>query len=230
MTDLVKSKIFWLTMTFLFFYIADAISHKFKRHPLLHPVLLSVFPLIGLLVYTNTEYDFYYRSTSALSFLLGPAIVGLAYPIWEQRKNIMSLFVPLMCSLLAGSVTAVISSVGVMYFFDAPNEILASIAPRATTTPVAMELSKLFNGIPALAAAIVLFAGVVGAMTAGFLFQILKIKSEQARGFALGLSSHGFGAAKAFQAGRTEGTYASLGMALNAVATALLLSLLPLML
>ena len=230
MNELIRTKIFWLAMTFLFFHLADLVSKKFKRHPLCHPVLLSVFPLMGLLLVTKTNYKDYYASTQALSFLLGPAIVGLAYPVWEQRENIKKLLLPLLCALFSGAIVAIISSVGIMYLFGAPQEILASIAPRATTTPVAMELSKLFNGIPALATAIVLLAGVVGAMTVGILFKLLKVDDEKAKGFALGITSHGFGAAKAFEVSQTQGTYASLGMALNAIATAILLSLVPLLL
>ena len=119
---------------------------------------------------------------------------------------------------------------GILALFGAPHDILASIAPRATTTPVAMAVAQQLGGVPALAAVIVLIAGVIGAMTATPLFNAMKITDFRARGLAVGVSAHGFGAARAFQVDQTAGAFASLGMALNAVATATLLSVLALFL
>ncbi|TNE39114.1 MAG: LrgB family protein [Sphingomonadales bacterium] len=209
---------------------ADRISRRSGRYPLCHPVLLATPVLIGLLLATGTPYPAYLGATQVLGFLLGPAVVGLAVPIWQRRDLIRRLAVPLGLSLLAGAVTAIISAVGILRLFGAPEEIVASIAPRATTTPVAMAMASQLGGIPALAAVIVLFAGVVGAMTATPLFNAMKIRDYRARGFALGVSAHGFGAARAFQVDATAGAFASLGMALNAVATALLLSVLAVLL
>jgi putative effector of murein hydrolase len=121
-------------------------------------------------------------------------------------------------------VTSIVSAVGIMALLGAPQDILASIAPRATTTPVAMAVAGQLGGIPALAAVIVLFAGVVGAMIATPLLDALGLRDYRARGFALGVAAHGIGAARAFQVDATAGAMASLGMALNAVVTAALLS------
>lgn len=230
MNDLLSIPIFWLVVTLMIFEGADRISRRSGRHPLCHPVLLATPVLIGLLLATGTPYPAYLGATQVLGFLLGPAVVGLAVPIWQRRDLIRRLAVPLGLSLLAGAVTAIISAVGILRLFGAPEEIVASIAPRATTTPVAMAMASQLGGIPALAAVIVLFAGVVGAMTATPLFNAMKIRDYRARGFALGVSAHGFGAARAFQVDATAGAFASLAMALNAVATALLLSVLAVLL
>lgn len=230
MNDLLSIPIFWLVVTLMIFEGADRISRRSGRYPLCHPVLLATPVLIGLLLATGTPYPAYLGATQVLGFLLGPAVVGLAVPIWQRRDLIRRLAVPLGLSLLAGAVTAIISAVGILRLFGAPEEIVASIAPRATTTPVAMAMASQLGGIPALAAVIVLFAGVVGAMTATPLFNAMKIRDYRARGFALGVSAHGFGAARAFQVDATAGAFASLGMALNAVATALLLSVLAVLL
>lgn len=221
-----SSQLFWLTVTLVVFQAADMLSLRSRRHPLCHPVLLATPVLIGSLLLTRTPYETYLNATQVLGFLLGPAIVGLAVPIWERRALIRSLALPIGLALAAGSVTAIVSAVGIMKVFGAPQSILASIAPRAATTPVAMEMASILGGVPALAAVIVLFSGVVGAMTATPLFNAMKMTDFRARGFAVGLSSHGFGAARAFQVDPMAGTFASLGMALNAVMTAVLLSLL----
>lgn len=225
MSDLLTTPLFWLTVTFVIFEAADRISRKSNRHPLCHPVLWSTPVLIALLVVTGTSYPTYLGATSMLGFLLGPAVVGLAVPVWQQRALIRKLAMPISLALGAGAMTAIVSAVGILALFGAPRELLVSIAPRATTTPVAMAMAEQLHGVPALAAVIVLFAGVVGAMTATPLFNFMKIRDYRARGFAVGVSAHGFGAARAFQVDSTAGAFASLGMALNAVVTAALLSL-----
>ena len=230
MNDLLTTPIFWLGVTVAVFTLADVISRRSRRHPLCHPVLLSTPLLILCLLATRTSYPNYARATEVLGFLLGPAVVGLAVPIWAQRGVIRRLAVPITLALGCGAVTAIISAVGILWLFGAPRAMLASIAPRATTTPVAMAMATQLGGVPALAAVIVLFAGVVGAMTATPLFNAMGIRDYRARGFAIGVSAHGFGAARAFQVDGTAGAFASLGMALNAVTTAALLSALALLL
>ena len=229
MSDLLTTSIFWLTATLVAFETADVASRLSDRDPLCHPVLLATPALIALLLATQTAYSTYANATQALSFMLGPAVVGLAVPIWRQRTLIRRQALPIVLALAAGAATAIISAVGVLWLFGAPRAVLASIAPRAVTTPVAMAVASQLGGAPALAAAIVLFAGVVGAMTATPLFDRLKIRDFRARGFAIGVSAHGIGTARAFQVDSMAGAFAGLGMALNAVATSALLSLLALL-
>ena len=229
MTDLLTTPIFWLAITLIVFETGDSASRRSGRHPLCHPVLLATPALIGLLLATRTPYATYLNATQALSFLLGPAVVGLAVPIWRQRALIRRQAFPIALALAAGAAMAIVSAVGVLWLFGAPRAVLASIAPRAVTTPVAMAVASQLGGVPSLAAAIVLLAGVVGAMTATPLFNRMKIHDYRARGFAVGVSAHGFGTARAFQVDSTAGAFAGLGMALNAVATAALLSVLALL-
>ena len=229
MSDLLTTPILWLSVTLIVFEAADIVSRRSGRHPLCHPVALATPALIVLLLATQTAYPIYLDATQALSFLLGPAVVGLAVPIWRQRALIRRQAFPIALALAAGAATAIVSAVGVLWLFGAPRAVLASIAPRAVTTPVAMAVASQLGGIPSLAAAIVLFAGVVGAMTATPLFNLMKIHDYRARGFAVGVSAHGIGTARAFQVDSTAGAFAGLGMALNAVATAALLSVLALL-
>lgn len=228
MTELLTTWLFWLTVTLLVYEGIDMISRRIGRHPLANPVLWSTPILIAILLATGTSYESYYDATMLLTFLFGPAVVGLAVPIWQRRELIRRLWLPILLALLAGGMTAIISVVGLMWAFGAPPELLASVAPRATTTPVAMELALQLGGIPALAAIAVLFSGVLGAMTGRPLFNAMKIEDYRARGFAVGITSHGIGAARAFQTSTTAGTFASLGLGLNAVATSILISVLSL--
>lgn len=226
MNTLLASPVAWLAITLAVFEGADMLSRRSGRHPLCHPVLLATPVLIALLLATHTRYPAYLEGTQVLGFLLGPAVVGLAVPIWARRALIRRLALPILLALLAGAVTASVTAVAILSLFGAPHAILASIAPRAVTTPVAMAMAHAIGGVPSLAAAIVLFAGVVGAMVGTPVFNLLGLRDYRARGFAIGVSAHGFGTARAFQVDHTAGAFASLGMALNAVATCILLSLL----
>lgn len=226
MIALPAAPLLWLTVTLIVFEGADLVSRRSGRHPLCHPVLFATPVLIALLLISSTPYRVYREATAPLTFMLGPAVVGLAVPVWAQRRLIRRLAVPIGVALLAGATTAIVSAVGILWLTGAPPVLLASIAPRATTSPVAMALAQQLHGIPPLAVAIVLFAGVVGAMTATPLFDRMGIRDYRARGFAIGVSAHGLGAARAFQVDATAGAFASLAMALNAIATAALLGVL----
>ncbi len=225
MSGLLSTPLLWLAVTLIVFEAADVLSRRSGRHPMCHPVLLATPVLIAILIATRTPYPVYRAATAALSFLLGPAVVGLAVPIWARRALIRRLAFPIAATLGVGALTAIVSAVGVLWLFGAPHELLATIAPRATTTPVAMDMAAQIGGIPSLAAIIVIFAGIFGAMTATPIFNALKIADYRARGFAVGISAHGVGTARAFQVNDTAGAFASLAMALNAVFTCVLLSL-----
>ncbi|OAN66890.1 LrgB family protein [Sphingomonas sp. TDK1] len=215
----------WLAVTLLVFEGADRLSKRSNRHPLCHPVLLATPVLIALLLATHTPYPVYAQNTAMLGFLLGPATVGLAVPLWRNRALVRRAAGPLLLALFAGSLTAICSVTGIVWAFGGSAQILATVAPRSVTTPVAMALATQLGGIPALAAVVVLIAGVFGAMIATPLLNALRMSDYRVRGFAAGVAAHGFGTARAFQVTEIGGTFAGIGMALNAAMTALLLTL-----
>lgn len=224
-TTLQATPLLWLAVTLLVFEAADRLSKRSNRHPLCHPVLLATPVLIAILLATRTPYPLYAQSTAILPFLLGPATVGLAVPLWRNRALVRSAAGPLLLALTAGSLTAILSVTGIVWAFGGSAAILATVAPRSVTTPVAMALAQQLGGIPALAAIVVLIAGVFGAMVATPLLNALRIKDYRVRGFATGVAAHGIGMARAFQVSELGGTFAGIGMALNAAMTALLLTL-----
>lgn len=215
----------WLAVTLLVFEGADRLSKRSNRHPLCHPVLLATPVLIGILLATHTPYPVYAQNTAMLGFVLGPATVGLAVPLWRNRALVRRAAGPLLLALFAGSLTAILSVTGIVWAFGGTAQILATVAPRSVTTPVAMALAMQLGGIPALAAVVVLIAGVFGAMIASPLLNLLGIRDFRVRGFATGVAAHGIGMARAFQVSELGGTFAGVGMALNAAMTALLLTL-----
>jgi predicted murein hydrolase (TIGR00659 family) len=224
-TTLQTAPLLWLAVTLLVFEGADRLSKRSNRHPLCHPVLLATPVLIAILLATRTPYPVYARNTALLPFLLGPATVGLAVPLWRNRALVRSAAGPLLLALTAGSLTAILSATGIVWALGGSAAILATVAPRSVTTPVAMALAQQLGGIPALAAIVVLIAGVFGAMIAAPLLNALRIEDYRVRGFATGVAAHGIGMARAFQVSELGGTFAGIGMALNAAMTALLLTL-----
>ncbi|RSY03649.1 LrgB family protein [Sphingomonas koreensis] len=220
---MISATLLGLTATLGIFVVADYVSWASDRHPLAHPVLTATPILIVLLLATGTPYASYAASTCTLTFLLGPATVSLAIPIWRNRAIVRAALVPLLSALVAGGLTAVATVVGVAWSLGVPPDVLASLAPRSVTTPVAIEIAQGLGGSGSLATAAVLSSGVFGAIAYPVLFRLVGSRSSAANGFAAGVSAHGIGAAKAHQRQDVEGAFASLGMALNAVFTALFL-------
>jgi putative effector of murein hydrolase len=144
---------------------------------------------------------------------------------------VLRSIVPMVAALAAGSATALLSAVGIARAFGAPHEVLVSLAPKSVTASVAMGIAEKLGGNPALTAVLVIITGIIGAIVVTPLMNRLGIKDWRARGFAAGLASHGIGTARAFQVHPLAGTFAGIGMGLNAFVTALLVPvLLPLLL
>lgn len=158
--------------------------------------------------------------------LLGPATVALAIPLYAQFDRLRRLALPIGLSLLAGSLAAAFSAVLIGKLFGASTLTLISLAPKSATTPIAMGIAERLGGLPSLTAVLVILTGILGAICAGPLFRLLGIADPAVRGFALGITSHGIGTARAFQDSEQAGAFAALAMGLNGLATALLLPLL----
>lgn len=218
-----QTPLLWLVVTMGAYAIADRISQAFKRHPLCNPVLISVVAVALVLGVTGTSYPVYFEGAKFVHFLLGPATVALAIPLYENRRIVLRALVPMIAALVVGSVTAIVSAVAVAQLFGMPRSILVSIAPKSVTAPVGMGITETLGGDPALTAILIMLTGVAGSVMVTPLMNALRMKDWRARGFAVGLASHGIGTARAFQVNSLAGTFAGIAMGLNALVTALLL-------
>ncbi len=214
--------LFWLSVTLTAYAVADRLAALSGRHPLVNPVLLAAAPVGVLLKLSGTGYRIYFDGAQFVHFLLGPATVALGVPLYRNRALLRAQALPMLAAVLAGSLTAVVSAVGVAALFGAPRATLASLAPKSATTAVAMAISERLGGVPSLTAALVIVTGILGALIVTPLMNALRIRDYAARGFAAGLASHGIGTARAFAVDKLAGTFAGVAMGLNAVATALL--------
>jgi predicted murein hydrolase (TIGR00659 family) len=220
------SPLLWLTVTLGAYVLADRIAVAARYGPIANPVLIAV-ALIALLLHaTGTEYPTYFAGAQFVHFLLGPATVALAVPLVREAPQVRRLALPVLAALLAGSVTAILTAVGVAWALGAAPEVVVSLAPKSVTTPIAMGIAAANGGVPALTAVFVLITGVIGAISVTPLLNLVRVKDYPARGFAAGLASHGLGTARAFQVDAVAGTFAGLALALNGLATSLLVPLL----
>lgn len=212
-----------LTLTLIAYQAAWWLYQRANQHPLLNPVLIAVSILVGILWMTGTDYNTYFDGAQFVHFLLGPATVALAIPLYAQWQRLRAMLLPIMLTLVVGSLTAALSAVGVAALLGASRESMMSLAPKSVTTPIAMGIAEGLGGLPSLTAVLVIATGILGAVAARFVYQVLRIEDHAVRGFGIGLASHGIGTARAFQVSEQAGAFAALAMGLNALVTAMTL-------
>lgn len=223
---LAASKLLYLLLTLLAFMLAQWINRRARGTPFLHPVLVAIGLLISYLLLTDTSYSVYFEGAQFIHFLLGPAIVALAVPLYDHRERIKREFLPLMLACLAGIVTAVLSTMALVKLLGGREDTLMSLAPKSVTSPIAMGIAEQIGGYPALAAGIVLITGAIGCVLGPPIFRLLKIKDHAVQGFALGLAAHGFGTAQSFSVSNLAGAFAGLAMGVTGLLSAFLIPLL----
>ena len=219
------SPLLWLTVTLGAYLLAETIARAARYAALANPVLIAVALVALLLHLTRTAYPTYFAGAQFVHFLLGPATVALAVPLVREAARVRRLILPVLAALAAGSATAIVTAMGVAWALGATPEVVVSLAPKSVTTPIAMGIAAANGGVPALTAVFVLMTGVIGGISVTPLMNLLRVRDYTARGFAAGLASHGIGTARAFQVNRLAGTFAGLALALNGLATSLLVPL-----
>lgn len=216
----------WLTATMGAYIIGHWLYLKSGENPLVNSVAVAMVILIALLWATGTDYQRYFDGAQFVHFMLGPAVVALAIPLYEHRREVRRTILPIVVALLAGATTAVVSAVGIAVALGASVETVTSLAPKSVTSPIAMGIAERIGGLPSLTAGLVIITGILGATIGTPLFNAMGIKDWRARGFAMGVTAHGIGTARAFQVNDIAGTFAAIALGLNGVVTAILVPLL----
>lgn len=223
---LAASPLLHLTITLLAYQVGYYLYRRSGFHPLANPVLFAVVVLVLLLRATGTDYQTYFDGAQFVHFLLGPATVALAIPLYRACDHVRRAAPSIVIALIVGSVTAITSAVAIAWALGASRTTLLSLAPKSVTTPVAMDIARQIGGQPSLTAVLVLLTGILGAVLGRGALDLLRVRDWRARGLAIGVAAHGLGAARAFQVNELAGAFASLGLGLNAIATSLLVPLL----
>ena len=217
------SPLLGLTATLVAYLLAHRLYERCNRMPLLNPVVLAVAILMTLLALTDTAYETFFEGAQFVHFLLGPATVALAVPLYGQLSKLGRIWLPVMIAIVTGGVVAALSAMAVAGALGGTPETLLSMAPKSITAPVAMGISEKIGGLPSLTAVMVVLTGVLGAVFGTWIFERMGISDDGVRGIAMGVASHGIGTARGFQVSEEMGAFSGLAMAISAGVTALIL-------
>lgn len=216
-----ENDFFLLALTFSIYFFAKLLQKK-TGLLLLNPILLTIASLILFLKVADISLATYNRGGHLIEFWLKPAVVALGVPLYLQLETIRKQLLPILLSQLAGCIVGVLSVVLIAKWMGASPDVILSLAPKSVTTPIAMEVTKTLGGIPSLTAAVVVCVGLLGAVCGFKAMEIMHVGSPIAQGLSMGTAAHAVGTSTAMDVSRKYGAYASLGLTLNGIFTALL--------
>ncbi len=213
----------WLAVTLCVWELARAIDRRAGHHALSNPTVMSIFLIATLLLATHTSYRSYFTGGEYIQFLLGPATVALAVPMYANWPVIRRNFAAIIIALSAGSMVAAGSAMLILRALHAPRIVTISLGPKSVTTPIAMGISQQLGGNPSLTAVFVMITAMFGVLVYPFVFRLGRVTDWRARGLAAGVAMHGLGTAKMLTLDDTAGAFAGLAIGLNGVVTSLFL-------
>lgn len=219
--EFLENKYLLLALTFGAFALFKELQRR-TGWVLLNPILLTIASLILFLKLSGISYETYQEGGRLIEFWLKPAVVALGVPLYLQLEMIKKQLLPILLSQLVGCLVGVVSVVLVAKLLGATPDVICSLAPKSVTTPIAMEVSNATGGIPSLTAAVVVLVGLFGAVFGFKILTLGRVKSPIAQGLSMGTASHAIGTSAAMEVSRKYGAYASLGLTLNGILTALL--------
>lgn len=217
-----STEVFLLALVLGAFYLGIIIYQKTKI-TLLQPLLTAMVIIIPFLLITDIDYQTFYHNTRILNFMLGPSVVALGYVLYEQIGHIKGNVVSILTAVFTGSVVGIASVVLIAKVLGADKILMASLAPKSVTTPIAISLAEQTGGVPALAAAFVVICGIFGGLVGPIVLRRIGIKSKIAKGLAMGSASHALGTARAMEMGALEGAISGLAIGIMGIMTALLI-------
>ena len=221
--DFIQSPLFGIALTVVVYVLCELIVDKFELN-IVPPFVLAC-PMIILFIYLQEPYityDDYENGAGFINFLLGPATVALALPLYNNRHIIKDNLFVIASGIIVATVTGIVSIFVCGKIFGASDQVLLSMIPKSVTTPIAMDISSAIGGIPALTAACVIFTGMFGATINHKLLEALKIKNNIAIGLSIGASSHGLGTSVCASKNALQLAIGGASIGLTGIATSLL--------
>lgn len=215
-----------LAATLLVYRVAVELSRLARGHVLANPVLIAIAVLAVLLLVTDTPYAAYFQGAQYIHFLLGPATVALALPMYANLIRIRRAARAIVPAILGGSVVAAASAMLLARLLGAPREVVLSLAPKSVTTPIAMGIAEQIGGQASLAAIFVLLTGLTAILLVGPAMRLVRVTDWRAQGLAAGTAGHGLATARMLLLSETAGAFGGLAIGLNGVITAILVPLL----
>ena len=206
-------------------YYIGTLLYRRLRSAWVHPVAVAMILCVVVLLTLGIDYPTFHAGTAFLDFLLGPTVVALGYLLYEQLEHLRGREIAIFVATIIGAFVGIASVVLLGYFFNLDEALIASLAPKSATMPIAIPLSEQSGGLPAITAVVVFLTGITGSLIGPWLLDKCGITHSIARGLALGSASHGIGTSRAIELGAIEGAVSGLAIGLTGVAISLLLPL-----
>ena len=220
------ASIAWISVTLVAYILSVIIYAKFTSKALFHPLIVTGAILAFFLWVSDTSVEQFQTNTQLIDWMLGPATVALALPLYRQISVIRRLGFGVLAPVFIGGVLASALAWLIMLLSTENHALQMTMLVKSISTPFAMDVAAAIGGIPGLAAVVVIVTGMVGAISAAWLFALFGINAPAAQGIALGTISHAIGTSRAIQMGEQVAAMATLAMCVNGLFTALILSLL----
>lgn len=219
MTDFFENSVFFGVIISLVSYGIGVLLKKKFKSPLLNPLLISIIITIAVLLILDIDYDKYYEGAKYISYLLTPATVCLAIPLYEQVELLKHNFRAIITGIVSGVVTSLCTILALAIVFRFSHEEYVTFLPKSITTAIGMGVSEELGGYVSITAAVIIITGVIGNIFAELIFRLFRIHEPVAKGIALGSASHAIGTAKAMEIGEIEGAMSSLSIVVSGIIT-----------
>lgn len=214
---------FGVALTLAGYQFGCWLQKRYNGNPACNPVLIAISAIVAVLTLSGTDYQTYFKSAAWIHFLLGPATVALAVPLYKNLAEIRRAALAIGLAVSAGAFTASASAMAIAWALGASPEVIRSLAPKSVTTPIAIGVSAQIGGIPELTAVLVVLTGVIGALCAPEIAALVGVRCWRARGLAAGVAGHGIATARMLSLDETAGAFSGLAMGLCGLLTAILL-------
>jgi len=225
-TPLATTPLLWLVVTLAAYVVGRVIQQACKGAALASPVLIAIVLVAVVVLATRTSYQAYFAGAQFINFLLGPATIALAIPLARNARLVRENLYTIGLALLAGSVTSIVSGVGIVWLLGGSRTVALSMAPKAVTTPIAVAVSRQIGGVPALTAALAILGGIIAAVVGQEMLHGLQVRDWRAHGLAAGIAGSGVAAAQVAARNELGAAFAALGIGLNGLLTAILVPVL----
>lgn len=222
MIDFLETSTVWGVMVTLAAFALGTLLHRKTKAAWCNPLLLGSIFVIVLLSLLKIPYPDYKQSASPITYLLFPATVSLAVPLYEQWELLKKNVFAIAAGIGAGVITSVASLLLIAWVFQLDSASAVSLLPKSVTTAIGVDVAAELGGIPALTTAVIVLTGIGGNLMSVSLCRLLRITNPIAKGIAIGTSSHAIGTSKALEMGQIEGAMSSLSIAVAGVLTAIL--------
>ena len=224
MSNFLSNSIFFGVLLCLLSYQAGVFLRQKTKIAAFNPLLISIIIVIFVLVMFNIKFEDFYKGSKYISFLLTPATVALAIPLYSKLALLKSNFKAIMSGLIAGVLTSLISIFVMSLLFGLSHENYVSMLPKSITTAIGIGVSEELGGISTITTAVIIVTGVFGNVSADIVYKVFNIKNPIAKGIGLGSSAHAIGTSKALETGETEGAMSSLSIAVAGIITVIFAS------